>query len=77
MVRWSPSTWSHAYLELRRGLAIDVALGAVADCFATQLPPGTKLTRRVRQLLRRGGGLRVLGSGASAGVAGLHLTTTT
>lgn len=57
--------WYAPYLELRRGLAVDAALAAVAERFATQLRPGAKLTRRVRQLLRRGGGLQVLGSGAN------------
>ncbi|MGH9092505.1 MAG: AAA family ATPase [Acidimicrobiales bacterium] len=59
--------WYAPYLALRRGLAVDVALAAVADRFAGQLRPGAKLTRRVGRLLRRGGGLQVLGSGASVG----------
>ena len=63
--RLARAGWYVPYLELRRGLAVDVALGAVADRFAAQLRPGAKLTRRVRQLLRRGGGLQVLGSGAT------------
>jgi len=63
--RLARAGWYAPYLELRRGLAVDVALGAVADRFAAQLRPGAKLTRRVRQLLRRGGGLQVLGSGAT------------
>jgi len=65
--RLARAGWYAPYLELRRGLAVDVALGAVADRFASGLPPGAKLTRRARQLLRRGGGLQVLGSGASLG----------
>jgi ribosomal protein S16 len=63
--RLARAGWYAPYLELRRGLAVDTALGAVADRFATHLRPGAKLTRRVRQLLRRGGGLQVLGSGAN------------
>jgi len=63
--RLARAGWYAPYLELRRGLAVDTALGAVADRFAAHLHPGTKLTRRVRQLLRRGGGLQVLGSGAN------------
>ena len=63
--RLARAGWYAPYLELRRGLAVDAALGAVADRFAAQLRPGAKLTRRVRQLLRRGGGLQVLGSGAN------------
>ena len=63
--RLGSAGWYAPYLELRRGLAVDSALGAVADRFATRLRPGAKLTRRVRQLLRRGGGLQVLGSGAN------------
>ena len=63
--RLARAGWYAPYLELRRGLAVDTALGAVADRFATHLHPGAKLTRRVRQLLRRGGGLQVLGSGAN------------
>jgi hypothetical protein len=65
--RLARAGWYAPYLELRRGLAVDVALAAVADRFAGQLRPGTKLTRRVRQFLRRGGGLQVLGSGGSVG----------
>ena len=65
--RLARAGWYAPYLELRRGLAVDAALGAVADRFAAQLPPGAKLTRRVRQLLRRGGGLQVLGNGANLG----------
>jgi len=63
--RLARAGWYAPYLELRRGLAVDAALGAVADRFAAQLRPGDKLTRRVRHLLRRGGGLQVLGSGAN------------
>jgi ribosomal protein S16 len=63
--RLARAGWYAPYLELRRGLAVDAALAAVANRFATQLRPGAKLTRRVRQLLRRGGGLQVLGSGAN------------
>jgi ribosomal protein S16 len=65
--RLARAGWYAPYLELRRGLAVDTALGVVADRFATHLHPGAKLTRRVSQLLRRGGGLQVLGSGASVG----------
>ena len=57
--------WYAPYLKLRRGLPVGTALGAVAERFADQLRPGAKLTRRVRQLLRRGGGLQVLGIGAN------------
>jgi hypothetical protein len=63
--RLARAGWYAPYLELRRGLAVDAALGAVADRFAAQLRPGDKLTRRVRHLLRRGGGLQELGSGAN------------
>jgi len=65
--RLAHAGWYAPYIELRRGQAVDAALGAVAARFATQLNPGAKLTRRVRQLLRRGGGLQVLGSGANVG----------
>ena len=65
--RLARAGWYAPYLELRRGLALDAALGAVADRFAHQLRPGAKLTRRVSQSLRRGGGLQVLGSGANVG----------
>lgn len=61
--------WYAPYLELRRGLAVDVALAAVADRFAGQLRPGAKLTRRVGHMLRRGGGLQILGSGGSVGAS--------
>jgi ribosomal protein S16 len=63
--RLARAGWYAPYLELRRGLAVDKALGVVAERFAAHLRPGAKLTRRVRQLLRRGGGLQVLGSGAN------------
>jgi ribosomal protein S16 len=63
--RLARAGWYAPYLELRRGLAVDTALGAVADRFAAQLRSGAKLTRRVRQLLRRGGGLQALGSGVN------------
>jgi len=63
--RLARAGWYAPYLELRRGLAVDAALGAVADRFAAQLRSGAKLTRRVRQLLRRGGGLQALGSGVN------------
>ncbi|MDA8296384.1 MAG: ATP-binding protein [Actinomycetota bacterium] len=65
--RLARAGWYAPYLELRRGLAVDAALGAAADRFADQLRPGAKLTRRVNQLLRRGGGLQVLGNGANVG----------
>ena len=38
--RLARAGWYAPYLELRRGLAVDVALGAVADRFASGLPPG-------------------------------------
>jgi ribosomal protein S16 len=63
--RLARAGWYAPYLELRRGLAVDTALGVVADRFAAHLRPGAKLTRRVGQLLRRGGGLQVLGSAAT------------
>lgn len=65
--RLAQAGWYAPYVELRRGLAVDVALAAVADRFASHLRPGAKLTRRVRQLLSRGGGLQVLGSGGAVG----------
>jgi len=65
--RLARAGWYAPYLELRRGLAVDAALGAVADRFAAQLRPGAKLTRSVRELQRRGGGLQVLGNGANVG----------
>ena len=45
--RLARAGWYAPYLELRRGLAVDVALGAVADRFASGLPPGAKLARVV------------------------------
>lgn len=65
--RLAHAGWYAPYLELRRGLAVDVALAGVAERFAGQLRPGAKLTRRVGQFLRRGGGLQVLGSGGTVG----------
>jgi hypothetical protein len=65
--RFAQVGWYAPYLELRRGVAVDVALAGAADRFAGQLRPGTKLTRRVRQFLRRGGGLQLLGNGGSVG----------
>ena len=65
--RLAQAGWYAPYLELRRGLAVDVALAAVAGRFAGHLRPGAKLTRRVGQFLRRGGGLQVLGSGGHVG----------
>ncbi len=65
--RLARAGWYAPYLELRRGLAVDVALAAVAGRFASQLHPGRRLTRQVRQFLDRGGGLQVLGSGANVG----------
>ena len=37
--RLARAGWYAPYLELRRGLAVDTALGAVADRFATHLDP--------------------------------------
>ncbi len=65
--RLAHAGWYAPYLELRRGLAVDVALAAVAGRFAGHLRPGAKLTRRVKGFLRRGGGLQVLGSGGNVG----------
>ncbi len=65
--RLAHAGWYAPYLELRRGLAVDFALASVAGRFAGHLRPGAKLTRRVGQLLRRGGGLQVLGSGGTVG----------
>lgn len=65
--RLAEAGWFAPYLELRRGLAVDAALAEVAERFAAKLQPGKRLTRRVGELLRRGGGLQVLGNGANVG----------
>ncbi|WP_298208039.1 ATP-binding protein [Ferrimicrobium sp.] len=65
--RFARAGWYAPYLELRRGLAVDAALAGVADRFADQLRPGAKLTRSVREMLGRGGGLQLIGSGATIG----------
>ena len=65
--RLGAAGWYAPYLELRRGLTVDVALAAAAERFAGQLRPGAKLTRKVKQFLQRGGGLQVLGNGGQVG----------
>ncbi len=67
--RLAGAGWYAPYLELRRGLAVDSALASVAERGAAHLRPGAKLTRQVGQLLRRGGGLQVLGSGGNLGAS--------
>lgn len=52
--RLAHAGWYAPYVELRRGLAVDVALASVADRSAGHLRPEAKLTRQVRQLLSRG-----------------------
>ena len=65
--RLSQAGWYAPYLEMRRGAPVDVAFAEAAARFATLLPLGGKLKRRLDALLRRGGGLQVLASGATLG----------
>ena len=65
--RLSQVGWYAPYLEMRRNLPVDQALAEVAERFARLLPASGKLKRQVGKLLHRGGGLQVLGSGASMG----------
>jgi hypothetical protein len=65
--QFSRSGWYAPYLEMRRGAPVDAAFAEAAARFATLLPLGSKLKRQMDALLRRGGGLQVLASGASLG----------
>lgn len=59
--------WLAVYVQIRPTISVDRAFAEVAARAARQLPTSTKLGRALKSLMKRGGGLQVLGQGATVG----------
>ena len=62
--------WLATYVQIRPSIPVDRAFAEVALRVSGQLTAGARLARALKSLAKRGGGLQVMGQGATIGAAG-------
>jgi hypothetical protein len=68
--RFLAKGWLATYVQIRPSVPVDRAFAEVALRVSGQLSAGARLARALKALAKRGGGLQVLGQGATIGAAG-------
>ena len=69
--------WLATYVQIRPSVPVDRAFAEVALRAKDQLTFGTKVTRALKTLGRRGGSLSVMGNGAGIGAGDTRVLTAT